>query len=69
MFAVLLGIRAGWSISEIAIAIVVIAAIVALVVIGLNKFNITIPPWVQNVFWVCVVAFVLVMAIRFVASL
>ena len=58
-----------WGIGEIAILIVAVAAIVALVVIALRKFQITIPDWVQQVFWVLVIAFVIIMAIRFVMSM
>lgn len=55
---------AGW-----AIAIVVIAALVALVLIALRQFNVTIPAWVQNVGWVLIVAAVVIGAIRILMSL
>lgn len=58
-----------WGIGEIAIAIVVIAAVVALVVVALRQFKVTIPPWVIQVFWILVVAFVVILAIKFVLSL
>ena len=58
----------GYSIAEIAIAIVVIAAIVALVYVALNQFGVSIPQWVQNVFWILVVAFVVILAIKIVIS-
>lgn len=58
-----------WTLQEVLIAIVVIAAAVALVYIALRQFGITIPPWVINCFWVVVVAFVVVLCIRFVFSL
>lgn len=58
-----------WGIGELAIAIVVIAAVCALVMIALRKFGVTIPDWVIQVFWVLIVAFVIILAIRFVMSL
>jgi limonene-1,2-epoxide hydrolase len=58
-----------WGITEFAIAIVAIAAVAALVYVALRKFEIAIPGWVVQVFWICVVAFVIIMAIRFVANL
>jgi hypothetical protein len=57
-----------WSVVDIAIAVVVIAAIVALVYIALRKFGVSIPDWVSQVFWVIVVALVIIFAIKLVAS-
>jgi hypothetical protein len=59
----------GWTFGEVAIAIVVVAAVVALVWIALRQFGIAVPVWVQQVFWVLVVAVVVILAIRFVTSL
>ena len=58
----------GMSIADIAIAIVVIAAIVALVCVALRHFEITPPAWAKNVFWIIVVTVVVILAIRFVAD-
>ena len=57
------------SIGEMAILVVIIAAVVALVAIALRKFGVAIPDWVVQVFWVLVVAVVIIFAIRFVMSL
>ncbi len=59
----------GWGIGQIAIAIVVIAAIVALVMIACKQFGVAIPGWVVQVLWVLVVAFVIILAIRLVMSM
>lgn len=59
----------GLSIVEIAILIVVVAAIVALVYVALKQFGVGIPPWVVQVFWIIVVAFVVILSIKLVASL
>ncbi len=58
----------GYSLVEIAIAIVVIAAIVALVYVALKQFGIEIPQWVMTIFWIVVVAFCVIVAIKLVAS-
>ena len=49
--------------------VVLIAAIVALVYVALRKFGIAIPDWVQQCFWIVVVAVVIIAAIKFVAGL
>lgn len=69
LFAIFSGPVSGWSIGEIAIAIVAIAAIVALVCVALNKFGIQIPDWVKQVLWIVVVAVVVILAIRFIMNL
>ncbi len=58
-----------WGIAEIGISIVAIGAICALVYIALAKFNVQIPDWVQQVFWVIVVAFVIIFGIRLIAGM
>lgn len=58
-----------WSFTEILITVVVIAACVALVYVALRQFGVSIPQWVVQVFWIVVVAFVVILAIRLVASM
>jgi hypothetical protein len=69
MFALLEGGWRAWGFVDFLILIVIIAACVALMYIALRQFGVTIPPWVIQVFWICVVAVVVIFAIRFVASL
>jgi hypothetical protein len=57
-----------YSVAQIAIAIVVIAAIIALVYIALRQFGVAIPAWVQQVMWILAVACVIILAIRFLAG-
>lgn len=57
------------SITQWLIAVVILAACVALVIVALRQFNISIPAWVQQVFWIIVVAAVVVGAIRLVMTL
>lgn len=69
LFALWQGPVATWGIADIAIAIVVIAAICALVYVALKQFGVSIPEWVKHVAWILVVAFVIIMAIRIVAGM
>jgi hypothetical protein len=62
-------IAGGYSIGQIAIAVVIVAAVVALVYIALRQFGIAIPEWVVQVFWVLIVAFVIIFAIKLVLSM
>jgi hypothetical protein len=57
------------SVGQLLIYVVVIAACVALAVIAIRQFGISIPSWVAQVFWVVVVAAVVIVAIRFVLAL
>lgn len=59
----------GMSIGNLAIAVVVIAAVVALVFVALHQFGITIPAWVVQCFWIVVVAMVVIVCIKFVLTL
>lgn len=57
------------TISGWAIWLVIAAAICAVVYVALTTFGIGIPAWVVTVFWILVVAVVIVAAIKFLASL
>lgn len=58
-----------FSIVQMTIMIVVVAAVCALVFLALNQFGISIPGWVQSAFWIVVVACVIIFAIRLVAGM
>lgn len=58
-----------YSFTELAIWLVVVSAVIALVYIALKQFNISIPSWVVNIFWILLVAFVVIFAIRLVSSM
>jgi hypothetical protein len=62
-------VAAGYSLASIAIMVVIIAAVAALVYVALRQFGISIPAWVQQVFWILVVCFVIIFAIRIVMSM
>jgi hypothetical protein len=58
----------GWSLGELLIAVVIIAACVALVYVALRQFEIEIPRWMIQVFRIIIVALVIIFAIRLVLS-
>ncbi len=60
---------AGMSFVHIAIMIVVVAAVVALVMVALNQFGVSIPQWVQTCFWIVVVCFAIIFCIKLVAGM
>ncbi len=57
------------TVTKTAIAVVAVAALVALVYIATAAFGIAIPGWVIQVFWVLFVAFVIIGAIKLIASM
>ena len=58
-----------WGFTELAIAVVVIAAIAGLVFVALREFKVPIPQWFINCILIVVVAAVVIFCIRMVASL
>ena len=58
-----------WGIVEILKLIVIVAACIAIVVVALKVFQIEIPGWAKQIFWIVVVAIVALVAINIVASL
>lgn len=59
----------GYTIGQMLIGVVIVAACVALVYVAMRQFGVAIPPWVVQVFWILVVAVVVIFAIRFVLTL
>jgi hypothetical protein len=57
------------SISNIAIFIIVVAAIVGIVIVAVRQSGVAIPGWVVQVFWICLTAFVCVIAVKFLIGL
>ncbi len=68
MTPILAQVGLGGSVVHWAIIIILVAAVVALVYVALNKFGIAIPDWVQQVFWILIVAIVVIGAILFLAK-
>ena len=65
----MLAVIGAWGLSDILIAIVVIAAVVAIVYAALNYFGMTIPPVVVKIFWIVVIAVLAILAIKFIISI
>ncbi len=59
----------GWTVVNIAILIVVIAAVVALVYVALRQFGVVVPQWFIQVLWILITAFVIILAIKLVAAM
>lgn len=69
MTAALLGLAAGWSFGQLAIAAVVLLAVVALVYIAARAMGVPVPGWLAQAVGVVVIAFVIIVLIRLVLSL
>jgi hypothetical protein len=63
------GAGAAWSVGQIAIAIVIVAAIVGAVYVGLQQFGVAIPPFIVKLFWIVVAAIAVVLVIKFLMTL
>jgi hypothetical protein len=60
---------AGYSIAQLLILIVAVAACCGLVLIACRQFGVTIPPWVLQVLTIVAVAFIIIFAIRLISSM
>lgn len=65
----MLAIVSGLSIGELAIWIVIVAAVVALVIVALKGMGVSPPAWAMQVLWIVVIAVVVIFAIRLVMSM
>jgi hypothetical protein len=59
----------GWSLMQIIITIIVIAACIGIMFVALRQFGVQIPPFVVTIFWIVVAAFVAIFAIRLIMSM
>lgn len=57
-----------YSVSQLAVAAVVILGVLAIVYIASHAMGVIIPSWVVSIFWVLLVVFIAVLAIRFVTG-
>lgn len=72
MSSILLQARAlpwGWSLGEVAMLVIVLAAIVAVVFIAVRAMNIPVPQWVIHIGMVLAIAFVAILAVRVLMSM
>ncbi len=58
-----------WTFVQWIIAIIVIAACVGIMYVGLGVMGVAIPSWVITIGWICAAAFVGIIAIKFIVSL
>jgi hypothetical protein len=59
----------GFTVAHWAIIIIIIAAVIAVMYVGLNKMGVAIPDWVIKIFWILVVAIVCIIAIKILIGL
>jgi hypothetical protein len=58
-----------WTITNVILAIVIIAGMIAAMYVALHEFGIVIPPFIITLFWIAVVCVAACFVIKFVASL
>ncbi len=58
-----------WTLGGIVKAVIIVAALVGIVYVALTWFEISIPPPLARIFWICVVAFLALVAVEFLLSL
>ena len=56
------------NLASLLVTVIIIAAVIAITSIAIKAFGLVIPDWVIQIFWVVVVAFVAIFAIRFVLT-
>jgi hypothetical protein len=64
-----LAIVGGYSLASLIIFVIIIAACVGIMYVALNQFGVSIPGWVVQMFWIVIVAFVAIFAIRVLLSM
>lgn len=69
MFADVITTFRSWSFGELAIRLIIIAAIIAIILIALKAFKIPIPEWAIQICWVLGIAFVCILAIHLLMSM
>jgi hypothetical protein len=60
---------AGYSIAQMVIAIIIIISVVGILYVVAKANGIAIPGWVVQIFWIVVVAFCAIFAIRLLMSM
>lgn len=60
---------AGYSIAHLAMMAIIVAAVVAIAVIVIQRMGVPIPPWVIQILWVIALAVLGILAIKVVVSL
>jgi len=58
----------GYSLAQIIVFVIVIAAIIAIAMVAIRVMGIAIPYWVIQIFWIVVIAVVAIFAIKFLLA-
>jgi hypothetical protein len=62
-------IAAGYSIPQIVIALIIIVAVIGILIVVMRVAGVNPPPWVIQIGWIVLVAFVAIFAIRLLVSM
>ncbi len=60
---------AGYTLVHLIVMVIIIAAVVGVMYVILNKMGVAIPDWIVKIFWILVAAVVGIVAIKFLLSL
>lgn len=69
MFADVVIHSGGWGLGEILIGAIILIAIVAIFLVYCRAAGVAVPSWFPQIAWICVAAFVAIVAIKFLLSL
>lgn len=69
MTTALLAAIGGYSIIQVIVLAIVVVAVIAVVAVLCRTFEVWPPPWVITIAWICLAAFVGILAVRFLWSL
>jgi hypothetical protein len=58
-----------WTFGELAVAIIIAIAIIAVVVVFTRAAGVTIPGWLVQILWIVLAAICAILAVRFLLSL
>lgn len=58
-----------WTFPRIVIAIIICAACFGILLVALNVFGVAVPGWAMTMFWICLVAVVAIIAVKFLMKL
>ena len=58
-----------WSLGDVLIGVIVVAALVAIVWVAVRAMGIVVPQYIVHVLWIIAVAVIAILAIRFLLSI
>ena len=69
VFSQVLGSPRTWGFGDIMVAIIIVAAVICITWLALRHFGVEIPQIAVQIFWIVVVAFLAVLAIKFLLAM